>query len=119
MSFFASILSGLSASRIFSNFCKPLHLNKPKLEFIWLTSPKSFVGEKKVTAVEVNKMKLGEPDSSGRRKPEIQKDSNFNIKADIVIKALGFDAEDLPNLFDSKDLKVTKWGTLKVDFDDV
>ena len=34
-----------------------------------------------------------------------------------VIKALGFDPEDLPNLFNSKDLQVTKWGTLKVDFD--
>ena len=33
------------------------------VEFIWLTSPKSFVGTSKVEAVEVNKMKLGEPDS--------------------------------------------------------
>tara|TARA_B000000441_G_C21667794_1_gene305379 strand:+ start:235 stop:495 length:261 start_codon:yes stop_codon:yes gene_type:complete len=35
----------------------------------------------------------------------------------MVIKALGFDPEDLPNLFDSKELKVTKWGTIKTDFD--
>ena len=35
----------------------------------------------------------------------------------MVIKALGFDAEDLPYLFDSKDLQVTKWGTIKTDFD--
>ena len=41
------------------------------VEFIWLTSPKSFIGDKKVNAVEVNRMKLGEPDSSGRRRPEI------------------------------------------------
>ena len=40
-----------------------------------------------------------------------------NIQADIDIKALGFDAEDLPNLFDWIDLQVTKWGTLKIDFD--
>ena len=35
----------------------------------------------------------------------------------MVIKALGFDPEDLPNLFDCSDLKVTKWGTVKTDFD--
>ena len=35
----------------------------------------------------------------------------------MVIKALGFDPEDLPHLFDSKDLQVTKWGTVKTDFD--
>ena len=39
---------------------------------------------------------------AGRRKPEIQKNSEFNIKADIVIKALGFDPENLPKLFNSE-----------------
>ena len=43
--------------------------------------------------------------------------SDFEIKADMVIKALGFDPEDLPKLFDAKELQVTKWGTLKTDFD--
>ena len=87
------------------------------VEFVWLSSPKEFVGKNKVENLVVDRIKLGEPDDSGRRKPEIQDSSEFTIKADIVIKALGFDAEDLPNLFDSKDLQVTKWGTLKVDFD--
>ncbi|MDC1163277.1 NAD(P)-dependent oxidoreductase [Candidatus Pelagibacter sp.] len=87
------------------------------VEFIWLSSPKEFLGTNKVEELVVNKIKLGEADESGRRKPEIQKDSNFNIKADIVIKALGFDPEDLPKLFGSDDLQVTKWGTLKTDFD--
>jgi len=35
----------------------------------------------------------------------------------MVIKALGFDPEDLPHLFDAKELQVTKWGTIKTDFD--
>ena len=87
------------------------------VEFVWLSSPKKFLGTNKVEELVVNKIKLGEADESGRRKPEIQKDSNFNIKADIVIKALGFDPEDLPKLFGSDDLQVTKWGTLKTDFD--
>ena len=87
------------------------------VKFVWLSSPKEFIGTNKVEGLVVDKIKLGEADDSGRRKPEIQKDSNFNIKADIVIKALGFDPEDLPKLFGSDDLQVTKWGTLKTDFD--
>ena len=43
--------------------------------------------------------------------------ASFEVKADMVIKALGFDPEDLPYLFDSKELQVTKWGTLKTNFD--
>jgi glutamate synthase (NADPH/NADH) small chain len=87
------------------------------VEFVWLSSPKEFIGKNKVEGLIVNKIKLGEPDDSGRRKPEIQNNSEFNIKADIVIEALGFDPENLPKLFNSSDLQVTKWGTLKVDFD--
>ena len=87
------------------------------VEFVWLSSPKEFIGTNKVEGLTVDKIKLGEPDDSGRRKPEIQNDSHFNIKADIVIKALGFDPENLPKLFGSEDLQVTKWGTLKTDFD--
>ena len=89
------------------------------VEFIWLSSPKEFLGKKKIEDLIVNKIKLGEPDESGRRKPEIQKNSEFHIKADIVIKALGFDPEDLPNLFNVQNLKITKWGTLKVNFDNM
>ncbi|MDA7795681.1 NAD(P)-dependent oxidoreductase [Candidatus Pelagibacter sp.] len=87
------------------------------VEFVWLSSPKEFIGTNKVEGLIVDKIKLGEPDDSGRRKPEIQNDSYFNIKADIVIKALGFDPENLPKLFGSEDLQVTKWGTLKTNFD--
>ena len=87
------------------------------VEFIWLSNPKEFLGTNKVESLIVDKIKLGDPDESGRRKPEIQKDSEFNLKADMVIKALGFDPENLPKLFGSEDLQVTKWGTLKTDFD--
>jgi glutamate synthase (NADPH/NADH) small chain len=87
------------------------------VEFVWLSSPKKFIGTNKVEGLVVNKIKLGEPDDSGRRKPEVQKNLEFKIKADIVIKSLGFDPENLPQLFSSEDLQVTKWGTLKTDFD--
>ena len=45
------------------------------------------------------------------------KNSEFEIKADLVIKALGFDPEELPKLFQEERLQVTKWGTIKADFD--
>ena len=85
------------------------------VEFIWLSSPKSFIGNKKVEAVEVNKMKLGEPDSSGRRRPEIEVGSEYKINADLVIKSLGFDPENLPKLFNAKELSISEWGTIKID----
>ena len=87
------------------------------VEFVWLTAPKEFIGKNKIESLKVNKIKLGEPDETGRRKPEIQKDSEFEIKSDMVIKALGFDPEDLPSLFGSKELQVSRWGTIKTDFD--
>ena len=87
------------------------------VEFIWLSSPNKFLGTNKIESLDVDKIKLGEPDDSGRRKPEIQNNKKFNIKADIVIKALGFDPENLPKLFDSEKLEITKWGTIKTDFD--
>jgi glutamate synthase (NADPH/NADH) small chain len=87
------------------------------VEFIWLSNPKKFIGNKKIEEVQVNKMILGSADSSGRRKPEIQDNSEFNIKADIVIKSLGFDPENLPELFSSQELSVSRWGTIKIDLD--
>ena len=87
------------------------------VEFVWLSSPKEFVGKNKIESLVVDKIKLGKPDDSGRRKPEIQKNSEFIIKTDMIIKALGFDPENLPKLFNSKDLQITRWGTLKIDFD--
>ena len=87
------------------------------VEFVWLSSPSKFNGHNKVESVEVNKITLGDPDDSGRRRPEIVEGSNYTVNADLVIKSLGFDPEDLPILFDEEKLKVTQWGTLKVDFD--
>ncbi|MDC3069041.1 NAD(P)-dependent oxidoreductase [Candidatus Pelagibacter sp.] len=86
------------------------------VEFVWLSSPKEFKGKNKIENVVVNQIQLGEPDESGRRRPEIKEGSEFEIKSDMVIKALGFDPENLPLLFDAQELQVTKWGTIKTDF---
>ena len=87
------------------------------VEFVWLSSPKEFKGKNKVEKILVDKIELGEPDETGRRKPKIKDGSQYEINADMVIKSLGFDPEDLPNLFGNPNLKVTQWGTIKADFD--
>ena len=87
------------------------------VEFVWLSSPKEFKGTNKVENLIVEQIQLGEPDDSGRRRPQVMEGSEFKIKADMVIKALGFNPEDLPYLFDAKELQVTKWGTVKTNFD--
>ncbi len=85
------------------------------VEFVWLTSPKKFLGKEKVELVEVSKIKLGEPDSSGRRKPIVEEGKEFKISTDLIIKSLGFDPENIPKLFNSSDLAVSRWGTIKID----
>tara|TARA_A100001011_G_scaffold354718_1_gene397378 strand:- start:25052 stop:26476 length:1425 start_codon:yes stop_codon:yes gene_type:complete len=85
------------------------------IEFVWLSSPKLFKGIEKVEEVLINKMRLGDPDASGRRSPEVIEGKEETIKADIVIKALGFDAENIPKLFEEPGLEITKWGTIKTD----
>ena len=76
------------------------------VEFLWLSNPKKFEGENKVQSFIADKIQLGEPDDSGRRKPIIQNGSEFELQADMIIKALGFDPEELPKLFDEEELKV-------------
>ncbi len=87
------------------------------VEFVWLSAPEAFGSgdNSAVNDVRVAKMRLGAPDASGRRAPEVDPGSEFKLDADLVIKALGFDAEDLPKMFGSPDLGVTRWGTLRVD----
>ena len=60
------------------------------VEFVWLSNPKKFIGTSQITSVLVERMKLGKADSSGRKKPEPIPNSEFEMKADMVIKALGF-----------------------------
>jgi len=84
------------------------------VEFLWLSNPKKFIGTSQISSILVERMKLGKADSSGRKKPEPISGSEFEMKVDMVIKALGFDPEDLPRLFKSPDLFISKWGTIKI-----
>jgi glutamate synthase (NADPH/NADH) small chain len=85
------------------------------VEFVWLSGPEAFLGDDHVTAVRAVRMHLGLPDATGRQTVEPMEGSHFNLPADLAIKALGFDPEDLPGMFGDPALKVSRWGTLSVD----
>jgi len=85
------------------------------VQFDWLQAPESFLGDDAVTGVRAHAMRLGAPDETGRQRPEPVPETTRSLDADLVILALGFDAEDLPLAFDSPDLETTGWGTIKLD----
>jgi glutamate synthase (NADPH/NADH) small chain len=88
------------------------------VKFDWLAAP-SAVTEKKgggAKGVRAVRMRLGPPDASGRQAPEEIPGSDYESKADMVIKALGFDPEDLPAHFAETALSVNRWGGVKVDY---
>ena len=97
--------------------------------FEWLTSPKGLVNnlvindvsnskvqEGNLKGVIVQKMRLGDPDATGRRTPEEIEGSEYLEGADLVVEALGFEPEDLPTLWDQPELPVSRWGTIKVEY---
>ena len=86
------------------------------VDFVWLTAPKGFTGGAVVDGVIVQRMRLGDPDVSGRQSPEVIADADYVEPADLVVQALGFEPEDIPTLWGVKDLAVTRWGTIKADF---
>ncbi len=83
--------------------------------FDWLAAPEAFLGDTMVTGVRATRMHLGLPDASGRQSVDPIAGSSYTIEADLVIKALGFDPEDMPAAFGQPELAVTRWGTLKTD----
>ena len=84
------------------------------IDFQWLTLPKAFLGKDHVEGVRISRQRLGLPDASGRKSPVEIKGADFTLPVDLAIKALGFDAEDLPSMFRAPDLEISKWGTLKI-----
>ena len=86
------------------------------VEFVWLSAPRGFADDP-VSAVKVQKMRLGAPDATGRQSPEEIEGADYDEPADLVIKALGFEPEDLPALWDEPALEVTRWGTVRAEFE--
>ena len=86
------------------------------VDFKWLTLPTAYLGNGSLKNITTVLMQLGEPDESGRRRPEPKEGTEQKLDADLVIEALGFEPENLPKLFDDENLKVTRWGTLKINY---
>ncbi len=86
------------------------------VEFVWLSAPKGFTGGETVEGVMVQRMRLGAPDATGRQAPEIIEGADYVEPADLAIMALGFEPEDLPTLWGQPELRVTRWGTIRADF---
>jgi len=92
------------------------HAEEEGVEFVWLSAPEAFLGDDGVTAVRAQRIHLGVPDATGRQTPQVIEGSSFSVDCDLAIKALGFDPEDLPTLFDTGEIGVTRWGTVRIDF---
>ncbi|MBP8931441.1 MAG: NAD(P)-dependent oxidoreductase [Paracoccus sp.] len=103
------------------------------VEFVWMSAPGAFAGHVTgeamiaqevdvdgdpiaIASVRVQKMRLGAPDVSGRQSPELIEGADYDEPADLVIKALGFEPEELPRLWGVEGLEVTRWGTIKADY---
>ena len=86
------------------------------VNFQWLSAPHALLGDNDVRGVRARRIHLGQPDETGRQVPQIIDGSDFDIDADLVIKALGFDPEELPAIFEQKDLAVSRWGTVQIDW---
>ncbi|HID92484.1 MAG TPA: 4Fe-4S dicluster domain-containing protein [bacterium (Candidatus Stahlbacteria)] len=95
-----------------------LEIKEAELEGVkihYLAAPIRILGKnKKVVGMECTKMRLGEPDASGRRRPIPIEGSEFVIDADVIIPAIS-QKPDLSFLPEKHGLKISKWGSLEVD----
>lgn len=83
------------------------------VHFEWLASPQSVADQDGIVShVRADRMRLGPKDPSGRQIPEAVPGADFDVRADLIIKALGFTPEPMGDL--SEKLTVTRWGTLRV-----
>jgi glutamate synthase (NADPH/NADH) small chain len=92
------------------------HAEQEGVRFAFLTAPLEVLGndQRWVTGMKCQKMKLGEPDSSGRRRPEPLPGSEFVVPCDIVVVAIGTRANPLLTAT-CPELKLNKWGNIVAD----
>jgi glutamate synthase (NADPH/NADH) small chain len=94
------------------------HAKEEGIEFILLSNPKRFIGDKNgwLTGVEIAKMELGEPDASGRRKPVVIPNSEYIIEIDMAIVAIGNGSNPIIQKT-TNDISFNKWGNIIVNED--
>ena len=88
------------------------------VEFIWQSAPAAFLDNEQgaVRAVKAQRIHLGLPDATGRQTPRVIDGSDFDLEADLVVKALGFEPEDLPQRLRAPALSITKANTVRVNW---
>jgi glutamate synthase (NADPH/NADH) small chain len=93
------------------------HAEQEGIDFHWLVSPVEILddGQRNVRAVRCVRMALGEPDESGRRRPVPEPGSEFEIEADMVVYAIGTNAN--PIIGQTSRLKLDKRGYIATDDD--
>jgi glutamate synthase (NADPH/NADH) small chain len=86
------------------------------VELMLLTNPTRFIGNKRgfLEKVECLKMKLGEPDQSGRRRPEPVEGSEFTVEIDTAVVAIGQSPNPIIQQT-TEGLQTTRHGTIVVD----
>ena len=91
------------------------HAEEEGVEFHWLTAPTEILddGDGNARGMRCIKMELGEPDSSGRRRPVPVEDSEYDFDVDMVVYAIGTQAN--PIIGQTSKLKLNQWGYLEVD----
>ena len=92
------------------------HAEEEGVVFDWLSVPKAFLGEGRARATRAARVRLGAPDATGRQVPEELPESSFEMSSDLAIKALGFEPEDFPALWQDDAPELTAWGTVRADF---
>ena len=94
------------------------HARQEGIIFRMLTNPVKVLGDESgcVKGLECVEMELGEPDESGRRRPQEKKGSNFVIDCDVVIMALGTSPNPLIKQT-TKGLDTNRWGCIVADED--
>jgi glutamate synthase (NADPH/NADH) small chain len=92
------------------------HAIEEGVNFMWLTAPVEIMGDASgwVTGMRCQKMELGEPDASGRRRPVPTPGSDFPLDVDTVIYALGTTANPIIAQT-TPGLKVNRWGYIEID----
>ena len=82
--------------------------------FEWLAAPRAVLGDaERVAGVRVQRMTLAGQSGGGRWNVEPVPGGEFDLPADLVIEALGFEPEDIPGLFAEPDLALTDWRTIR------
>ncbi len=92
------------------------HAEEEGVKFLFLHNPLKYIADERgwVEQMECQKMQLGEPDSSGRRKPVPIKGSEFLVDVDLVVIAVGTSANPLLTK-NTPGLELNKWGYILVD----